>query len=163
MTPRRERTSTLVLALVVALLLTLLPIPDSLESLLPYWVGLVLTYWALEIREMISLGTAFLIGILLDILTGSLMGMHALSLVVMIYLVQRFRSRLRFFPPWQQALSIFALLINDRIINLWISSLLGEPVPTWQYWLSPVTGMVLWPWLFLFLDRTRAERRQHKS
>ena len=163
MTPRREHTSTLVLALVVALLLTLLPIPDSLESLRPYWVGLVLTYWALEIREMISLGTAFLIGILLDILTGSLMGMHALSLVVMIYLVQRFRSRLRFFPPWQQALSIFALLINDRIINLWISSLLGEPVPTWQYWLSPLTGMVLWPWLFLFLDRIRAERRQHKS
>jgi len=163
MSPRRERVSTLVLALIMAILLTLLPIPDVIEPLRPYWVGLVLVYWALEIREMVSLGMAFTIGILLDTLTGSLMGMHALSLVVMIYLVQRFRARLRFFPPWQQALSILALLVNDRIIRLWISSLLGEPIPTWNYWLSPLVGMALWPWLFLLLDRIRAERRRQKS
>ena len=112
---------------------------------------------------MVSLGMAFIIGILLDTLTGSLMGMHALSLVVMIYLVQRFRARLRFFPPWQQALSILALLVNDRIIRLWISSLLGEPVPTWHYWLSPMVGMAMWPWLFLLLDRIRAGRRRRKN
>jgi rod shape-determining protein MreD len=163
MSPRREKASTLLFAVVVALLLTLLPLPDAIEPLRPYWVGLVLAYWALEIREMVSLGMAFIIGILLDILTGSLMGMHALSLVIMIYLVQRFRSRIRFFPAWQQALSIFALLVNDRIISLWISSLLGEPIPTWHYWLSPFVGMLIWPWLFLLLDRIRAERRQHKS
>ena len=151
------------MVLIMAILLTILPMPDVFEPLRPYWVGLVLVYWALEIREMVSLGMAFLIGILLDTLTGSLMGMHALSLVVMIYLVQRFRARLSFFPPWQQALSILALLVNDRIIRLWISSLLGEPVPTWHYWLSPMVGMALWPWMFLFLDRIRAERRRQKS
>lgn len=163
MSPRRERVSTLVLVLIAALLLTLLPLPEAFDPLRPYWVGLVLIYWALEVKEMVSLGMAFLIGLLLDTLTGSLMGMHALSLVVMIYLVQRFRPRLRFFPPWQQAISILALLVNDRIIRLWISSLLGEPMPTWNYWLSPMVGMAIWPWLFLLLDRIRAERRQHKS
>lgn len=163
MSQRSEKFSTLALVLVIALLLTLLPAPDSLDPLRPYWVGLVLIYWVLEVRDMVSLGMAFLIGLLLDILTGSLMGMHALSLVVMIYLVQRFRSRIRFFPPWQQALSVLALLVNDRIINLWLSSLLGEPIPTWQYWLSPILGMVLWPWLFLLLDRVRADRWQRSS
>jgi rod shape-determining protein MreD len=163
MSPRREKYSTLAVALFVAILLTLLPLPDAIEPLRPYWAGLVLIYWALEARQMVSLGMAFLIGILLDILTGSLMGMHALSLVVMIYLVQRFRSRMRFFPPWQQGLSILALLINDRIINLWVSSLLGEPMPTWHYWLAPLVGMVLWPWLFLLLDRIRAERRLRRG
>lgn len=163
MSPRRERVSTLVLVLITALLLTLLPLPDGLDPLRPYWVGLVLIYWALEVRGMVSLGMAFLTGILLDILTGSLMGMHALSLVVMIYLVQRFRARMRFFPPWQQALSVFALLANDQVIRLWISGLLGEPLPTWHYWLSPLVAMALWPWLFLLLDRVRAERRQQKS
>jgi rod shape-determining protein MreD len=163
MSPRRERFSTLVMVLIIALLLTLLPLPDALAPLRPYWVGLVLVYWALEISEMVSLGMAFSFGILLDVLTGSLMGMHALSLVVMIYLVQRFRPRLRFFPPWQQALSILALLVNDQIIRLWISSLLGEPMPTWNYWLSPIVGMVIWPWMFLLLDRIRVERRQSKN
>jgi len=33
--------------------------------------------------------------------------------------------------------------------------LLGEPVPTWRYWLPPLVGMALWPWLFLLLDHLR--------
>lgn len=160
MSPRRERHSTLVLVLVVAVLLTLLPLPGQLEALRPYWVGLVLIYWALELREMVSLGLAFLIGVLLDVLTASLMGLNALSLVVLIYLVQRFRARLRFFPPWQQALAVLGLLVNDQIIRLWVTSLLGEPLPTWRYWLPPLVGMALWPWLFLLLDRVRAGRRR---
>jgi rod shape-determining protein MreD len=77
--------------------------------------------------------------------------------------VQRFRSRLRFFPPWQQAFSVLGLLVNDRIILIWITVLLGESLPTWKYWLSPLVGMALWPWLFLFLDRIRARQRLHKS
>lgn len=114
-------------------------------------------------QDTINLGLAFLTGVVLDILSGSLMGLHALSLVVMVFLVQHFRSRLRFFPPWQQAFSVFVLLVNDRIILIWITALLGEPLPTWKYWLPPLVGMVLWPWLFLLLDRMRAMSRQHKS
>ena len=163
MSPRREKISTLIMVIFIAMLLTLLPLPSVLDPLRPYWVGLVLAYWALEIREMVSLGMAFLAGILLDVMTGSLMGMHALSLVVLIYLVQRFRSRLRFFPAWQQALSILALMVNDQIIRLWISSLLGEPMPTWNYWLSPIVAMLIWPWLFLLLDWVRAGRRRQRS
>lgn len=163
MSPRRERLSTLMLVLVLALLLTLLPLPETIEPLRPYWVGLVLLYWALEVREMVSLGMAFLAGLLLDVLTGSLMGLNALSLVVLIYLVQRFRARLRFFPPWQQALAVLGLLVNDCIIRLWIASLMGEPLPTWHYWVSPFVGMALWPWLFLLMDRLRAGRRQRKG
>jgi rod shape-determining protein MreD len=161
--PRRDRGSTLALVLSAALLLTLLPMPEGFHPLRPYWVGLVLIYWALEARDMVSLGLAFTSGLLLDVLTGSLMGMHALSLVVIVYLVQRFRARMRFFPPWQQALSVLALLVNDQVIRLWISGLLGEPLPTWRYWLSPLVGMALWPWLFLLFDRIRAGRRQQKA
>lgn len=143
-----------------AILLTLLPLPEALALFKPYWVALVVIYWALETHDMIGLGLAFLTGIVLDTLSGSLMGLHALSLVVMVFLVQRFRSRLRFFPPWQQALSVFGLLVNDRIILIWITMLLGEPMPIWKYWLPPLVGLALWPWLFLLLDRMRARMRK---
>jgi rod shape-determining protein MreD len=91
------------------------------------------------------------------------MGIHALSLVIMVFLVQRFRPRLRFFPPWQQALSVLVLLVNDRIILIWLNTLLGEPLPTWQYWLPPIVALAIWPWLFLLLDRMRASARQRSS
>jgi rod shape-determining protein MreD len=163
MTSSRESRSLILLSIMAAVFLSLLPLPEMLAPFKPFWVAMVLIYWTLETQDMISLGLAFLIGLVLDTLSGSLMGLHALSLVVMVFLVQRFRSRLRFFPPWQQALSVLGLLVNDRIILIWITVLLGEPLPTWEYWLPPLVGMALWPWLFLLLDRIRARQRLHKS
>lgn len=147
-------------AIAVAMLLTVMPLAPALEPLRPYWVALVLIYWSLELSQPVSLGAAFLTGLVLDLVTASLMGMHALGLVVIVYLVRHFRARMRFFPPWQQALAVLALLINDRIITLWITVLLGEPVPTWHYWLAPLVGIALWPWIFLLMDRLRLRRRQ---
>ena len=163
MRPRRESRRLVLLSIIAAVLLSLLPLPDVLLPFKPYWVAMVVIYWALETHDMVGMGLAFLTGLLVDILSGSLMGMHALSLVIMVFLVKRFRSRLRFFPPWQQAISVLGLLVNDRIILIWISALLGEPMPTWQYWLAPLVGMAIWPWLFLLLDRTRAGVRQRSS
>jgi rod shape-determining protein MreD len=159
----RDHGRALFLTIAMAMALELLPLPALVDQFRPYWVGLVLIYWSLETSETIHLGLAFLIGLLLDLMTGSLMGMHALSLVVLVYLVQRFRARLRFFPPWQQALSVLGLLVNDRIILVWIGSLLGEPAPTWRFWLPPLSGLILWPWLFLLLDRLRIGRRISNS
>lgn len=159
----RESRSLLTLTIIAAILLSMLPLPEFLSPLKPYWVALVIIYWTLETRAVINLGMAFLIGLTLDILSGSLLGLHALSLVVMVFLVRRFRSRIRFFPPWQQALSVLALLVNDRIILIWISILLGEPIPTFWYWLPPLIGMAIWPWIFLLLDGLRARLRRSKT
>ena len=163
MSTSRESPSLMALTVIAATLLTLLPVPEVLLPFKPYWVAMVVIYWSLETHDMISLGLAFLIGLILDVLSGSLMGLHALSLVVMVFLIKRFRSRLRFFPPWQQALSVLGLLVNDRIILIWITVLLGEPLPTWKYWLPPLVGMALWPWVFLFLDRIRSRVRRYRS
>lgn len=163
MKPGRESLTLIFLTILAAALFSLIPVPEVLSPFKPYWVALVVIYWSLETQDIISLGMAFLIGLILDILSGSLMGMHALSLVIMVFLVQRFRSRLRFFPPWQQALSVLGLLVNDRIILIWITMLLGEPLPTWEYWLPPLIGMAVWPWLFLLIDRIRAMTRQQRT
>lgn len=163
MKPGRESLTLIFLTILAAALFSLIPVPEVLSPFKPYWVALVMIYWSLETKGIISLGMAFLIGLILDILSGSLMGMHALSLVIMVFLVQRFRSRLRFFPPWQQALSVLGLLVNDRIILIWITMLLGEPLPTWEYWLPPLIGMAVWPWLFLLIDRIRAMTRQQRT
>ena len=159
----RDRLLPILMTLTVAMLLTLFPLPQLIEPLRPYWVALVLLYWCLETQDLITLGFAFLTGLVVDLLTGSLLGMHAIGLVILIYLATRFRARLRFFPPWQQALSVLALLVNDRIIVLWIVGLKGDAMPTASYWLAPLVGTLLWPWLFLLLDRYRSRARSRGS
>jgi rod shape-determining protein MreD len=163
MNARKDRLGTILLTVAIATVLTLFPLPNYFEFLRPYWVALVLIYWCLETQDRVSLGLAFTIGLALDLLTGSLLGQHALSLVILVYLVTRFRFRLRFFPPWQQALSVLALLLNDRVILLWIVSLRGEPLPEPGYWIAPLFGTAIWPWLFLLLDRYRGVMRQRAT
>ena len=113
-------------------------------------VTLAAFYHPLRIAEEIAL---------LDVLTGTLLGRHALRLVVLNFLVGRFRNRIRFVPPWQQALAVGALLLNDRIVHLWIVGLLERTWPGWAFWLPPLVGVALWPWLFLLLDALRSRRR----
>ncbi len=89
------------------------------------------------------------------------MAKHALGLVILVFLLERFRARIRFFPPWQQAIAVLALLLNDRVIHLWIIMLEGNAWPSWQWWLAPALGVLCWPWLFLLLDGLRRRARVH--
>lgn len=162
MTTQRDHLAPVLISLAVAMLLTVIPLPPMLLPMRPYWVALVMIFWCLETQDLISLGGAFFIGLLLDLLGGSLLGMHALGLVILVYLVKRFRARLRFFPPWQQALSVLALLLNDRIIVLWIISLKGDALPSATFWLAPLISTLLWPWVFLIMDRYRS-RVRHRA
>ena len=115
------------MSLLVALLLGLLPLPAVLQPLRPYWLALVLAYWVIEDPDRVGLGFAFLVGLVADLVFGSLLGEQALRLVVMAFILQRFRARLRFFPMSQQALAIGALLLNDRIVTAVVHLALGEP------------------------------------
>jgi rod shape-determining protein MreD len=145
--------------LAAALLLMLVPLPGALEPFKPYWPALVLLYWTLESDDRMSLGLAFGVGLGADLLDGVLLGEQALRLCALTFIALRFRSRLRFFPMWQQALAVLALLVNDRILLLIVRMLAGASLPPASWWISPFVGAALWPFLFLLLDDLRARLR----
>lgn len=143
-------------SVLIASVLMLLPWPPL--WLKPYWVALMMIYWLLESSHLRNLGVVFAIGLLLDLLTGTLFGQHALSLLIMAYLLSLFRNRIQFFSPLQQTVVVFMLLFNDRVLQLWVLSLSGM-LPGWEYWLQPLAGAAVWPWLFLGMDRLRSHLR----
>lgn len=146
-------------SLVVALLLGLLPLPVMLQPLRPYWLALVLAYWVIEEPDKVGLGITFSVGVVADLLYGGILGEQSLRLVIMTFILQRFRARLRFFPIWQQALAIGGLLLNDRVVSAALHLLLGEPTLPWSYWWSPLLAILLWMPLFVLLDAARLGKR----
>ncbi|MBA3487873.1 MAG: rod shape-determining protein MreD [Lysobacter sp.] len=153
---RRQRPGWLLpVSVLVALLLGLLPLAPSLQPLRPYWLALVVAYWTIEDPDNIGLGFAFLVGLLADLAFGSLLGEQALRLVVMSFILQRFRARLRFFPLSQQALAIGGLLLNDGVVTAAIHIVFGLPMAPVLSWASPLIGMLLWPPIFLLIDGLR--------
>jgi rod shape-determining protein MreD len=145
--------------LVFALLSMLVPLPGVLEPFKPYWPALFLLYWSLESEDRVNLGLAFMIGLGADLLNGVVLGEQALRLCALVFIALRFRSRLRFFPMWQQTLAVLALLLNDRILLLIVRVLAGASLPPASWWISPFIGAALWPFLFLLLDDLRMRLR----
>jgi rod shape-determining protein MreD len=39
----------------------------------------------------------------------------------------------------------------------------GEGTPPLMFWASPISGLLIWPWLFLLLDDLRLRLRQKES
>ena len=163
MSRSRSLTAWLLLSIVLASVLTLIALPEPLRVLRPFWLALIVIYWTIEAPEHYGIGFAFLLGLLQDVLIGTVLGEHAFRLAIISFIVLRFRSRMRFFPMWQQALAVGALLLTDRIVVLLLRAIAGEFAIDWRYWLAPLVGAALWPWIFLLLDDLRSRGRQRDA
>ena len=156
---RARRSWLLPVSVLLALLLGLLPMPLALQPFRPYWLALVVAYWVMEDPDRAGLGFVFAMGLLGDIAFGGILGEQALRLVVMAFILQRFRSQLRFFPLAQQSLAIGGLLLNDRVVSAAVHLMLDEPQLPWSYWWAPLVGMLLWAPIFLLFDALRIGKR----
>lgn len=149
-------------SLLVGIVFALVPLPAPIGPARPYLLALLVAYWVMEAPNHVGLGVAFLVGLFADLVLGTPLGEQALRLVVLAFLIQRFRARLRFFPLWQQASSIGLLLLNDRVVVAALHVLLGLPQAPWTAWLAPLLGLLLWPWQFVLLDRLRQRARDRE-
>ncbi|HZF28316.1 MAG TPA: rod shape-determining protein MreD [Gammaproteobacteria bacterium] len=156
----RER-SVLVSAVSLVLMLSLavVPLPRMIAPFRPDWVAVVLLYWSLMAPRRFSLLTAFWMGVALDTLTGSLLGQHALALLVIVYVAERFHLRLRVFPVSQLALTVLILLGLYEFILFWVDGVAGRTVPLIERWAPPLTGTLAWLVLLALLDSRRGEAR----
>ena len=111
------------LSLVLALLLSVAPMPAFLEAGRPLWLALFLTYWALALPHRVGMVAAWLFGLFADVLYGSLLGQNALVLMLTTFFVLTLHQRLRLFPLWQQSLVLLVLFGIPQLVQLWLFAL----------------------------------------
>jgi rod shape-determining protein MreD len=105
--------------------------------------------------ERVNVGTGFVLGLILDALYGSLLGLHALGKSLVAFLTIKLHLKLRMFPRWQQAVAICVLLLLNQLLVLWIRGMIGKAPASFSYWTPSIVGMVVWPWLFVILRDVR--------
>lgn len=124
--------------------LSLLPLPRLTFPFMPDWVLLVVLYWVIFLPQGVSIGIAWITGLLIDVLTNSLLGEHAVASAFVAYLGLKLYRRIRVFPLWQQMLSILVLLSIYHAILFWIQGIIQQPL-TPNYWFAIITGTLVWP------------------
>jgi rod shape-determining protein MreD len=141
----------IIFTIVFAMLLMMLPLPDSLRFFRPEWVLITLIYWAMAVPRLVGVGFAWVVGLLMDVMMGGAMGLLAFSYTLVIYLVLQFHLQLRQYPLWQQALSIMSLILLADILTVLITPTMAG----WHVWLPAVTSTVLWPVIYSLLRTVR--------
>jgi len=140
---------------VAAMFLVVLPLPEWLRAFRPEWVTVVLIYWCLALPSRINIGFAWITGLFLDVLTGTLIGQHALALAVVAFVTVKLHKQIRVYPLWQQSLSIFTMVALGQLLVVWIKGIIGESPQSWLYWAPSITSAIVWPWVFVLLRNIR--------
>ena len=144
---------------IAALMLTIVPLPDWLAPFRPEGTTLVIIYWCLALPTRVGLGSAWMVGLLVDVLKGTLLGQHALGLTMVAFIALKLHQRIRVHPLWQQAISVWLLLALNQLLVQWIHGMMGRPPLEWIHWAPTLSGALLWPAVFLLLRRIRRHFR----
>ena len=140
------------LTFLVGMMLVILPLPQWLVWYRPAWVFMILLFWIITVPHQVGIVVAFTVGLLLDLLTGTILGQHAFVLTLLAYFFVRFQAQIRSLPAWQQLIVVFVSTLSYLAIQYWIMAISGFSLSTGKYWLPIITTPLLWPWIRSLLD-----------
>ncbi|WP_032094813.1 MULTISPECIES: rod shape-determining protein MreD [unclassified Alteromonas] len=144
-------------SIIIALVLQIVPLPIQADVYRPDWVLVVLAYWSMALPNRVNVGVAFITGVAMDILMGTTLGIHSLGLSVSIYILAANYQRLRNYSVWQQAIIIGLLSSLYHLLTFWVQHLLTDIYFQVDYLWPVAASMVLWPWVFWLLRKTRRQ------
>ena len=144
-----------VVTIIVALMLSVMPLPDWLEAFRPDWIAITMIYWAMMLPRTWSVGSAWIIGLVLDVAQGTLLGQHALALCVIVFVTVRMHLLMRVFPIGQLIAAVFSLQALYQFILFWINGVAGVPVAAVHYWGPVISGAIVWPGVVSVLNGVR--------
>ncbi|GAB2681380.1 rod shape-determining protein MreD [Aliiglaciecola sp. 3_MG-2023] len=147
------------LSIIIALILQIVPMPITVEQFRPDWVLLVLSYWALALPSRVNVGVAFIVGLVLDILMGTSLGVHSFAMSINIFVLVSNYQRLRNYSLWQQAFIIGTLSALYHLVVFWLQHLQTDVIFLFTYLWPVLTSMLMWPWIFGLLRKVRRQFR----
>ena len=152
---RATRPLPVIVTIAVALMLTMMPLPAAISAFRPDWVTMIVIFWAISVPRSYSVGTAWIVGILVDVTQGTLLGQHALALCSVAFITVRFHLLMRVFPLLQLTATVFALLAVHQFLLFWINGVAGVNAPSVSYWGPVLTSTLIWPLLYTLLSGVR--------
>lgn len=146
-------------SLIAGLALNMLPLGRVVW--LPDFLMLLLAFWCVHQPQRVGMGTAFVLGLCMDVQATSLLGQHALAYTVLAYGATALQRRLAWFSAWAQALHVLPLLLLAHAIALAVGLAWGGVFPGLASVVAPLLETLLWPlasWVLLAPQRRPPER-----
>lgn len=149
------------ISFLVAMILTLLPLPSFAIWLRPQWIFAFLLFWVLSSPEQCGIGVAWVVGVLMSLIMGTPFAEQAIVFVLLIYLVLKIHPVIAHMPSWQQAGAIAILAVLNAMLQGVILGFTGHSTHVALYGLSAITTALVWPGLSVILNHFRPRAYIH--
>jgi rod shape-determining protein MreD len=151
----------IITTLIIALILMVLPLPHWAVSFRPHWLLLVMIYWMIALPHRVGIIIAWINGLMLDSLQGTLMGENALCFAVIAYIAIKMHRQMRMVSLPFQSIIILILLLINQILLFWFQGLQNQLVSLEWFLGTTIVSALLWPWIFRVLTDCIKRYRLH--
>ena len=151
--------ATILLSMLVALILSILHLPEFLQFWRPEWLALLIIHWGMLFPKKIGFLSVWIAGLLVDTLLGNLLGQHALGYVIVLFLTIRMSERITPKTFLQQFFLVFIVLGTYLLVNLWVLGISNNKPSDWSYWFTLISSVLIWPFLHGLLNRFHTVNR----
>ncbi len=131
------------LSLFVALSLDMLP--WGRVAGVPDFLAVALVFWNVHQPRRVGVGSAFVLGLIMDVHQGALLGQHALAYTLLSFFAITVHRRLLWFTVASQAVQIVPLFVAAHAVSLLVRMLAGASFPGWGLVMAPLLESLMWP------------------
>jgi rod shape-determining protein MreD len=139
-----SKLKSLYLSLILAFVFLLLPWSGFALKIRPDFVLLVIIFWLIRAPNLCNVGTAWFLGLFVDLATGGIFGQYALAYTITAFFAITYQRRLVLFNHTQQLFYVFLLLMISQIVLLILKTFSGADSLGWGYFLPSLSGILLW-------------------
>lgn len=137
----------------VALVLSVYPLPMDMRWWRPEFVLVVAIYWIFFMPLTVSFTLLCALGLFQDLLEGVPFGQHSLGLVIVAYICILSYQRVSNFSIWRQSGWIFVLVGIAQLTDNWVQGMAGRPLSGAQFLYPALTSALLWPVCYGWLNK----------
>jgi rod shape-determining protein MreD len=139
----------------VAMLLSVYPLPIGWRWWRPEFVLMVAIYWIFAQPLRMSLVALCLLGVFQDVLEGTPLGQHGLALVIVAYICLLSWQRVRNYSLWQQSCWVFVLIAISQLTDSWVQAISGMAISGPEFLIPAFASACFWPVCYLILEFLR--------
>ena len=140
---------------IIALIVGAIALPSELEIVSPFWMLIFFIYWIIYSDTKILYLFALILGLLTDILQGSILGQNALALIISSAFIFSVKKSFYVSNLTTQQVYIFVASIIYLIALILTHIAIQGFDFSWLILLSPFTGAIIWPLVRLFLAKLK--------
>ncbi len=127
----------------------------------PDFVAMTLVFWSIYQPRKVGIGIAFLMGLVMDVHSASLLGENALAYTLLSYFAITIHRRVLWFRPTVQAMHVLPLLLVMQVVQVLVQLAVSGKTPGWTYFVQSFVATAVWPivcWLLLAPQRRAVDR-----